>query len=469
MRVTIHLILYSSPFIANPSLLLLITAAWHCNLCCHKLLLVTPLRKHPEFIKQGRGLIPDLTGQMEITDGFLHGPQIVPLAPQHEFDAGVISAYISRVLRGIKRDNVYGVFAAVKRNSGPPIPTLIFGIPPPTLTPAVLPPAPWGLPTLVRTDFILLTNGFQTLWDTEPVHDVGAITLTSVSIGIEGSLVTAGSFGGFLRRPSNAYAVFGITAGHCVPGADPGTPLCSPSTLEVTSRFNRLVNYTSLCPPMADHWHVSEDKEREAKWLLAQFRFQEGPSGVEFLDPEDGFRLKKGVLLGRRVGHIVDYRFGQQQNLLYDYDQRLRVLGLPTFSAEPGWAMRTDWSIFVCVSNRYGGNTYDGVLVPETGDLYPCVEVEKIGRSTGAKHGQVNGYHLQYWTGGQESYEVAIASTGRGMVFADVGDSGGCVFAKENGVSKAAGILIGKNNLDDLFLATPLNIILRLAPAYRWA
>ncbi|KAG0634234.1 hypothetical protein HOY80DRAFT_1060832 [Tuber brumale] len=423
---------------------------------------------HPEFIKQGRDLILDLTAQMEITDGFLHGPQIVPLAPQNEFDAGVISAYISQVLRGIKRDNAHGVFAAVVTNSGPPIPTLIFGIPPPTLTPAVLPPAPGGLPALVRTDFILLTNGFQTLG-----HGAG-------------SLVTAGNFGGFLRRPSNADAVFGITAGHC---ARRGSRNSTVLTFYFGGHepLNRLVSYTSLCPPMAGHWHVSGDKEREAKWLLAQFRFQEGPSGVEFLDPEDGFRLKKGVLLGRRVGHIVDYGFGQRQNLLYAVFPtgqffnakgpasrrlpglvgfcRLLEFGLHRprlFFGGPALARPTAYKVAgtrtasfpgrsrMGAADRlvhirvYGGNTYDGELAPETGDLYPDVEVEKIARSTGAKHGRVNGYYLQHLTGGQESYEVVIASTGRGMVFAAVGDSGGCVFAKENGVSKAAGILIGK-------------------------
>jgi len=74
---------------------------------------------------------------------------------------------------------------------------------------------------------------------------------------------------------------------------------------------------------------------------------------------------------------------------------------------------------------------------------------------------------LQRWDRSGITYEIAIIGT-EGP-FALKGDSGGCVFVKENGINKAAGILIGKSCQDSFALATPLNIILEYEPDYQWA
>ena len=109
---------------------------------------------------------------------------------------------------------------------------------------------------------------------------------------------------------------------------------------------------------------------------------------------------------------------------------------------------------------------YAGERVTEIGDLFPGAEVEKIGRTTGEKYGKVHSVMIQEWDGDESTYEIAIMGTGG--PFAGVGDSGGCVFLNDNDTIKAAGILIGKNVLNDFALATPLRLILDMAGGYEW-
>lgn len=117
---------------------------------------------------------------------------------------------------------------------------------------------------------------------------------------------------------------------------------------------------------------------------------------------------------------------------------------------------------------RYGGNVYEGDVIEQTAELYPGAIVKKIGRTTGTRKGCVNGYLLQEWSGSESTYEVAII--GDDTAFADVGDSGGCVFVVDSGgMCKAAGMLIGKNRVNDIALATPLSMILDSAGEYEWA
>lgn len=91
-----------------------------------------------------------------------------------------------------------------------------------------------------------------------------------------------------------------------------------------------------------------------------------------------------------------------------------------------------------------------------------------MGRTTGTRTGYVNGYLLQQWSGSESTYEIAIV--GDGIGFADIGDSGGCVFVVDSGgIYKAAGMLIGKNHLNNFTFATPLSMILDAAGEFEWA
>ena len=109
--------------------------------------------------------------------------------------------------------------------------------------------------------------------------------------------------------------------------------------------------------------------------------------------------------------------------------------------------------------SRYGGNIYDDEEIEKTGLLYPGAEVEKIGHSTRIRTGYVNAFFLQRWHSSVSTHEIAIIS--KGLVFAEVGDSGGCVFVKVNeGCGyEAAGILIGKNGKHDFALVSPLDCV----------
>lgn len=120
-------------------------------------------------------------------DGF-QGARVTHLPLNPEYDPVVISAYIDSVLKELNRKNAYGLLAGIWQPSGLVIPTLLFGVPPPG--PAVdqvsLPPPPFGLQTLIRTDWTLLMNGFKNRWATTEVEYSNQLTLAELSFGIEG-------------------------------------------------------------------------------------------------------------------------------------------------------------------------------------------------------------------------------------------------------------------------------------------
>jgi len=106
--------------------------------------------------------------------------------------------------------------------------------------------------------------------------------------------------------------------------------------------------------------------------------------------------------------------------------------------------------------------------VAEIGDLYPGASVEKVGRSTGSTQGVVNRVMLQHWENGASTHEVAIIGRGD-EVFANRGDSGGCVLTQEGGKYKASGMMIGKVKQSNICFATPLRLILKMSGEYQWA
>ncbi|CUS12949.1 unnamed protein product [Tuber aestivum] len=308
---------------------------------------------------------------------------------------------------------------------------------------------------------------FSTRWSMDPIRNSEAIRLESISLGIEGSLVEAGSFTGFLKRSPPDNEVFGLTAAHCVPPALVGMPICSPSTLEVTARLKFLLPYTSLSKP-EDCVAVTVGLEAEAKSLVRTFRFLPCLSGVTFSDPFDQFQEKTGVLYGGRLGTIVARELSSQNKLLFNYARGLWRLGLPTFYTKRSWHTTVDWCIFSCAQNRYGRNIYSEYPITETGYLYPHARVEKIGRSSGFHGGYVNRILLQHWGKGGLTHEIAILGDDD-IPFGINGDSGGCVLVDMRGIFKAAGILIAKNRCNDLALATPLHLVLDSARSYQWA
>lgn len=148
-------------------------------------------------------------------------------------------------------------------------------------------------------------------------------------------------------------AMFGLTAAHCLLKADMGSPVCSPSALEITSRFRELFRYTSLCPSK-DRFRINQTKDVECQSLVARFRFGENlsDSGIEHVDPANPSQSRKGVLNGPPAGQVVAYHFENHKKIFYDYDQSIMTHGLPGFGVEESWETRLDYSIFSCNSDR---------------------------------------------------------------------------------------------------------------------
>ncbi|PUU80221.1 hypothetical protein B9Z19DRAFT_1063615 [Tuber borchii] len=390
-------------------------------------------------------------------NSFLQGPIITHLAPNTEYDPTTISHYITSVLEEVNQDNAYGILAGVTEDGGPVVPTLIFGIPSPNLLPLTLPSTPFQLPILMKQDAIMAITVFDTVWDKDPVYGTDQIELAPLSVGVEGCLDNAGSFGGFLRKPSMPDMLFGITAAHCLPETGQMTNVCSPSSAEITGRLHRILPYTTL-----------QKKDLEARSMLEQYHFTDTGSGVTILDPTEDFQRKTGVFHGRHVGRVIASGFGDQQGLLHSYDKWLGENGHNKFIADPTWNTRMDWSIFSCDPTRFAGNIYDEITITSIGALYPGVQVEKIGRTTGVTEGHVNGFLLQRWVGAKATYEIAITGD-KGLPFAAVGDSGGCVLVKANNQYLAGGILIGINTGNNFAIVTPFHLILAAVPEYVWA
>lgn len=309
-------------------------------------------------------------GQTYYLKGAMHShispSKILPLPTSAVFNLKEINDYISTVLHLFKKQDSYGLFTGVCVGGGLVALTLVFGIPGVDINDIMLPPTPEQLPVLVRQDWIVAANQFDTMWSTEPVNDLEQMQLEPLSLGIEGIYIhrsilllanhiegslEAGSFGGFLRRSTCHNQYYGLTAAHCVPGARSGASICCPSTLEVTARFNQMLRYSDVCPPVS-RLQKNPDKNSEARALVAAYRFNASVTGVSFLDSGNDFELKTGTLSGAHVREIVSYQFENLPEKLFAYDQHLQGLDLPSFGVEKCWETRMDWCVFSCDRNR---------------------------------------------------------------------------------------------------------------------
>ncbi|PUU73730.1 hypothetical protein B9Z19DRAFT_1068742 [Tuber borchii] len=369
---------------------------------------------------------PKLKTAIETMDTGMSGPGITPLPAMPGLDMTEMSIYITNVLQLLDRQDAYGILAGVHQPGGPTVPTFIFGLPKytPHDSEIILPQAPHNIPVWIRDDCILMADedeedsdkdeGELPSWAMAPVTQLERLKLEGCSLGVERSMTSAGSFGGFLKRTSEPAIHYGITAAHCVSPGLVGMPLCSPSTVEVTSRIKQLIRYTTLCP-LKNRLHITHAKEMEVHQLLQQSQFHPIDSGWSILK-----------------------------------DTTFRIL-LPQSLASQGLI----------------GQFLPAVLL-DIGDLYPGAIVAKMGRSTGATCGVVNGAMLQHWENGASTHEIAIIGHS-GETFANRGDSGGCVFTLEGEEYKASGMLIGKVRDANISFATPLRLILQSAGDYEWA
>jgi len=115
----------------------------------------------------------------------LGGPAITALASTAGFDVETISAYITRVLQLVDKQDAYGILAGVHQHGGPLVPTFIFGIPGYEEQQVVLPPSPNNMPVWIRDDRVLSMNELDTAWAMDEVLSLGELTLAKCSLGLE--------------------------------------------------------------------------------------------------------------------------------------------------------------------------------------------------------------------------------------------------------------------------------------------
>ena len=145
--------------------------------------------------------------------------------------------------------------------------------------------------------------------------------------------------------------IFGITAAHCVPAGLVGYPICSPSAVEVTARFWRILGYTSLSIPK-EHVCTISARDVEAQSIIEEFRFHDSTDGPTFINPANAAEVKQGTFSGARLGLIEHRHFEVHSGLLHSYDEELRQRELGSFSAHVSWMTRVDFCIFSCDPER---------------------------------------------------------------------------------------------------------------------
>jgi hypothetical protein len=181
-----------------------------------------------------------------------------PLAPWTDSvpDHSEVMLWVSKTLKKNQQEGSYGLLVGIKAGSEV-TPAVVFGFPNPDCT--AIDDEHIGIPFHVRPDrmFNCSPNLHECAWARQPIRDA-IVTLSGVSVGGASCLEDAGSFGGFLV--DNAGALYGITARHCVPGMQMGDPVLSPSTLELTARFQHIVRYTRYQPENFQR-HAGKDTE----------------------------------------------------------------------------------------------------------------------------------------------------------------------------------------------------------------
>ncbi|KAG0138263.1 hypothetical protein HOY82DRAFT_640452 [Tuber indicum] len=258
-------------------------------------------------------------------DGFFTGP-IMPYLPKcAEYDPFEIHAYISCLLKRWNRENAYGILAAFEHDWLAD-PTLIFGIPPLAMPDFHFPQTPYNLPVLANEDHNVYVNADDTSWDTEPVRGGGILTLDHVSVGVQ--------------------------------GAESSTIICSPSSLEVTSRLDRIFKYTTV----EDSQAVKKSKAQEIRPRMRQFTCQENSSCSSFICTLPPFDIRPGTFSGTLGGEVAFRGLEHRPNLLARYDEWLAGFSeqpRATFGADPTWESCLDFCIFTCATPRYNtGETF---------------------------------------------------------------------------------------------------------------
>ena len=262
-----------------------------------------------------------------------------PLVPWVDdiYDVHEVMLWISEALRENDQEGSYGLVVGMNVKNEV-FPAVVFGFP--NVDSVAVHGEGLGLPFYVRPDRMTndATNLFSCPWAWNPIRDE-VITLSGLSIGGASCLEDAGSFGGFLVDDGGD--IHGMTARHCVPGMRDGDPITSPSSLELTARFQYIVNYTQYQP---EKFVRRIARVREAEELLNTYRFVDRADGV----PCKIERNPRTIMLeGPKIGIVEHVAFENKAGLLSAHNARLTAASEKPFpELPPDVLSRLDYAIY---------------------------------------------------------------------------------------------------------------------------
>lgn len=266
--------------------------------------------------------------------------------------------FINDVLAEYQQPKSYGIILRHSpRLSQPTVPTILLGFPNITLIPTLIPPNPiTNMPVLVVADRATpmaseysrpapMVSAFDRPTRPDGIHSPEKVGLSCISVGGRDCLRKMGSFGGWLATKDERRKL-GLTCAHCLPSSDIGTTIVSPSTSEITSRLDYIIQYTRYCPESRPSICQSNIMEEEVEYLRARYPSLSDNDGVEL---RDGSKIK---LVGPDLGTLVAKR-EHQSRILNQHNQLLQDQGKAGFALQGSAPLsRLDWAVFEGCESR---------------------------------------------------------------------------------------------------------------------
>jgi len=198
----------------------------------------------------------------------------------------------------------------------------------------------------------------------------GMVDLSGYSVGLEGDVNEAGSFGFYGVHKEKIY---GFTAAYCTPGAQQGSVIVSPSTRELTCRLQTAVRYTSFSPE-GSKIGPSPGKQKEVEDLLGRWTQADSTPGCEIVErvgsgESQKIKNREIMLLGEPFGTVKAISSTYKLDVLEEHNQRLRGLNAELFTLPgegdlgQGGRIRSlvEWCCFEV--NRYVWNYFGSVHI----------------------------------------------------------------------------------------------------------
>lgn len=157
-------------------------------------------------------------------------------------------------------------------------------------------------------------------WVNKAVHYAEKIDLSGYSVGQQGDMEEAGSFGFYGN--TNKKACYGFTAAHCTPRAEDECIIVSPSTRELTGRLEVAVQYTSFAPNPV---RIVRAREDEVQLLLRAWQSEDSDEGCRIREITESGEIRERTikLLGQKFGKVKGKSATYVEGVLEKHNGRL--------------------------------------------------------------------------------------------------------------------------------------------------